>query len=325
MIFKRIALVAMLTAGLTAAGAQAQTAYPAGKPIKAIVPFAAGSATDIIARVYGESMGRALGTAVVVENRAGANGMIGANAVAKADPDGFTILVGTNSTNAAAPALFNNVPFDHEKDFAPVSFLGSIPLIVGVRANYDAKTLKEFIAKAKAAPGKLNYASASSSQRVSTEMLASMTGIKMTVVPYRASPQAVQDMITGQVDLFTADLAVMLPQVQAGTVRALAVTSTQRVPQLPDIPTVDEAAGVKGYELIAWFGIFAPAATPADIVVKLNDAVRKAASGPEVQDKLGKGLGLAVATSTSAELAARVKVEGAKWAKAVADAGIEKQ
>ena len=324
MMLRRILVATALAAGLSTT-AQAQPAWPAGKPIKAIVPFAAGSATDIIGRVYTDGMSRALGVPIVIENRAGANGMIGAGAVAKADADGFTVLVGTNSTNAAAPALFNNVPFDHEKDFAPVSFLGSIPLIVGVRANYDAKTLKDFVAKAKAAPTKLNYASASTSQRVSTEMLASMTGIKLTVVPYRASPQAVQDLITGQVDLFTADLAVMLPQVQAGAIRALAVTSAQRVPQLPDIPTVDEAVGTKGYELIAWFGLFAPAATPADVVAKLNDAVRKAAAGADVQDKLGKGMGLAVGTSSPAELAARVKVESVKWAKAVADAGIEKQ
>lgn len=321
----RIAVFAGVLAAGASAAAQAQSAYPAGKPIKAIVPFAAGSATDIIGRVYADGMGRVLATSIVIENRAGANGMIGAGAVAKADPDGLTVLVGTNSTNAAAPALFNNVPFDHEKDFSPVSFLGSIPLIVGVRANYDAKSLREFIDKAKAAPGKLNYASASASQRVSTEMLASMTGIKLTVVPYRASPQAVQDLITGQVDLFTADLAVMLPQVQSGQIRALAVTSTGRVPQLPDIPTVDEAAGTKGYELIAWFGLFVPAKTPGDIVARLNDAVVKAAQGADVQEKLGKGLGLSVATSTPQELAARVKVESAKWAKAVADAGIEKQ
>jgi tripartite-type tricarboxylate transporter receptor subunit TctC len=321
---RRLILAAGLAVGFPAAAA-GQTAYPAGKPIKAIVPFAAGSATDIIARVYTDGMSRVLGSSIVVENRAGANGMIGAGAVAKADPDGFTLLVGTNSTNAAAPALFNNVPFDHEKDFAPISFLGSIPLIVGVPASYDAKTLKDLIAKAKAAPGKLNYASASTSQRVSTEMLASMTGIKLTVVPYRASPQAVQDLIAGRIDLFTADLAVMLPQVQAGGVRALAVTSAGRVPQLPDVPTVDEAAGTKGYELIAWFGLFAPARTPVDVIVKLNDAVRKSAGGADVQEKLGKGMGLAVATSSPAELAARVKVESAKWAKAVADAGIEKQ
>ena len=315
---------ALLAAALPVA-AQAQTPYPAGKPIKAIVPFAAGSATDIIARVYADGMSRNLGTSIVIENRAGANGMIGAGAVAKSEPDGLTILVGTNSTNAAASALFNNVPFDHEKDFAPVSFLGSIPLIVGVPATYDAKTLKEFVDKAKAAPGKLNYASASSSQRVSTEMLASMTGIKLTVVPYRASPQAIQDLVAGRIDLFTADLAVMLPQVQAGTVRPLAVTSAQRIAQLPDIPTVDKAVGTKGYELIAWFGVFAPAGTPADVIAKLNDSVRKAGAGPDVQEKLGKGMGLAVATSSPEELAARVKVESAKWAKAVADAGIEKQ
>lgn len=324
MVPRILAISGLLAACAAFTPVQAQN-WPDGKVIKAIVPFAAGSATDTIARVYTDQMARTLGATIVIENRAGANGLIGADSVAKAAPDGLTILIGTNSTNAAAPALFKSVPFNHEKDFAPISYLGSVPLIVGVPANSDAKTLKDFIALAKAKPGEVSFGTASSSQRVSTEMLASMTGMKLNPVSYRASPQAVTDLMAGRIALFTADLAVMLPQVQAGTIRALAVTSTKRVPQLPDVPTVDEAAGIKGYELIAWFGAFAPAGTPEPVIARLNDAVRKATASPEVQEKLGKTMGMTLAASSPAELAANVKTESAKWAKAVADAGIEKQ
>jgi tripartite-type tricarboxylate transporter receptor subunit TctC len=320
----RRALLASVSAAL-ALPAAAQSNWPDGKVIRGIVPFAAGSATDTIARVYADQMAKVLGATIVIENRAGANGMIGADAVAKAAPDGFTILFGTNSTNAAAPALFKSVPFDHEKDFAPIAYMGHVPLLVCVPAKSDFKTLKDLVAFGKANPGKLNFGSASSSQRVSTEMLMSMAGFKMNLVTYRASPQAVTDLVTGQLDVFVADLAVMLPQVQGGQLRALAVTSKTRVPQLPDVPTVEEAGGLAGYELIAWFGAFAPAATPAPIVARLNEAAVKAAASPEVKERLGSGLGITVQASTPAELAASVKAESAKWAKAVADAGIEKQ
>jgi tripartite-type tricarboxylate transporter receptor subunit TctC len=321
----RRSLLAGASAALLPAAAFAQSSWPDGKVIKGIVPFAAGSATDTIARVYADQMSKTLGTSIIIENRAGANGMLGADAVAKSAPDGLTILFGTNSTNAAAPALFKTVPFDHEKDFAPIAYMGSVPLLVCVANKVEAKTLKELIALAKASPGKLNFGSASSSQRVSTEMLMTMAGIKMNLITYRASPQAVTDLISGQIDVFVADLAVMLPQVQAGTIRALAATSARRVPQLPDLPTVEEAGGLTGYELIAWFGAFAPAGTPPAVIARLNDAVVKAAASPEVQDKLGKGLGIAVSSSTPAQLAANVRTESAKWQKAVADAGIEKQ
>jgi tripartite-type tricarboxylate transporter receptor subunit TctC len=321
----RRALLAGASVALLPASTFAQSTWPDGKVIKGIVPFAAGSATDTIARVYADQMAKTLGTSIIIENRAGANGMIGADAVAKSAPDGFTILFGTNSTNAAAPALFKTVPFDHEKDFAPIAYMGSVPLLVCVANKVEAKTLKELIALAKASPGKLNFGSASSSQRVSTEMMMSMAGIKMNLVTYRASPQAVTDLISGQIDVFVADLAVMLPQVQSGTVRALAATSAKRVPQLPDLPTVEEAAGLTGYELIAWFGAFAPTGTPPAVIARLNDAIVKASASAEVQDKLGKGLGIAVSSSTPEQLAANVRTEGAKWQKAVTDAGIEKQ
>lgn len=321
--FKTLSAAALVC--LSQTPVMAQSSWPDGKVIKALVPFAAGSATDIIARVVTDVMARELKTSIIVENRAGASGLIGADAIAKSPPDGLSILIGTNSTNAAAPALFKSVPFDHEKDFAPISYIGSIPLIVGVPGTSDIKTLKEFVAKAKAAPGVVNYASASSSQRVSTEMLSTAAGIKLNLVTYRASPQAVADLMAGRVDLFTADLAVMLPQVQANTVRALAVTSSVRIPQLPDVPTVNEALGISGYELIAWFGAFAPANTPAPIIAALNAAIRKAVVSPEVQDKLVKGMGMSISASSPEELAANVKRESAKWMKAATEAGIEKQ
>jgi tripartite-type tricarboxylate transporter receptor subunit TctC len=316
------AACAILSAFGAARSAEAQP-YPS-RPIRAIVPFAAGSATDIVARSFADQMSRTLGQTIVIENRPGANGMIGADAVAKAQADGYTILIGTNSTNAAAPALYNNVPFDMHKDFQPVSFLCSVPLIVAVANNTPATTLAELIALAKTRSD-LTFASASASQRVSTEMLLAMTGMKMTHVFYRGGPNAMQDLIAGRVTLFTADLGVMLPQVRAGTVRALAVTSQTRSPQMPDLPTVDEAAGTKGYELIAWFGLFTPAGVPADVVTKLNAAVRQAAGTPEVVNALSTSLGMQIAPSSPEDLAARVRTEAEKWAEAARVAGIEKQ
>jgi tripartite-type tricarboxylate transporter receptor subunit TctC len=175
----RRALLAGVSIAFVPAAGWSQATWPDGKTIKGIVPFAAGSATDTIARVYADQMSRTLGATIIIENRAGASGMLGADAVAKSPPDGLTILFGTNSTNAAAPALFKSVPYDHEKDFAPVAYMGSVPLVVCVSNKLEAKSLKDLIALAKASPGKLNFGSASSSQRVSTEMLMSMAGIKM--------------------------------------------------------------------------------------------------------------------------------------------------
>ncbi len=320
--FSRLAAAAIL--GLGMAGAAFAQAYPS-KPIRAIVPFAAGSATDTVARMFAASMSQTLGQPIVIDNRPGANGLIGADAVAKADADGYTLLFGTNSTNAAAPALFRTVPFDHERDFAPVSFLASVPLIVAVNNDFPARTLAELVAYAKANPGRVNFAASSASQRVSTEMFATMAGIQLTFVPYRASPAAMTDLIGGTVQLFTADLAVTLPQVRGNRVRGLAVTSAQRSPQIPELPTVAEAANLPGYELIAWFGLFAPARTSPEIVARLNAAVRTAAESAEVRERLGTNLGMQIASSSPAELAVRVREEAAKWARAVEAARMEKE
>jgi tripartite-type tricarboxylate transporter receptor subunit TctC len=267
-------------------------------------------------------MSENLGQTIVVENRAGVNGMLGADAVAKSAPDGYTILVGTNSTNAALKSLMKKLPYDQDTAFAPIAFLGSVPLIVGVNNDVPVKNLRDFVNLAKSKPAQVTFASASASQRVSSEMLASMAGIQMTHVPYKSGPAAMTDLIGGQVNMFTADFAVMLPQVKAGKVRGLAVTSTQRAPSVPDLPTVNEALGLKDYELIAYFALFAPAGTPPEIVNRLNRAANAAASDKDIQERFS-ALGFETSPGTPQALAERTRVETAKWAKAIREAKIE--
>ena len=310
----------VLGLALASAGAQAQT-YPS-KPIKAIVPFAAGSATDQIGRAFAQKMSESLGQAVVIENRPGVNGMLGADAVAKSPADGYTILVGTNSTNAALKSLMKKLPYDQDTAFAPIAYLGSVPLIVGVNNELPVKTLRELVSLAKSKPGQLNFASASTSQRVSSEMLFSMAGIELNYVPYKSGPAAMTDLIGGQVNLFTADFAVMLPQVKAGKVRGLAVTSTQRSKAIPELPTVNEALGLKDYELIAYFALFAPAGTPADIIQKLNQAANAAAGDKDIIEKFS-ALGFETTPGMPEALAQRSRTETAKWARAIREAKIE--
>ncbi len=305
-----------------ALGASAQT-YPT-KPIKAIVPFAAGSATDQIGRAFAAHMSQTLGQPIVIENKAGVNGMLGADAVAKSTNDGYTILVGTNSTNAALKSLMKSLPYDQDTAFAPLGYLGSVPLIIAVNNDVPAKTLKEFVDLAKSKPGFVTFASASTSQLVSSEVLASMTDIKMTNVPYKSGPAAMTDLLGGQVMMFSADLAVTLPQVNAGKIRGLAVTSSKRVAAIPSLPTVNEALGIKDYELIAYFAMFAPAGTPAPIAARLNQAINAAANSKDIQDKFA-ALGFAIDPGTPQDLARRNTAETAKWAKAIRDAKIAPQ
>ena len=312
----------VIAAALWAVSATAQP-YP-NKPIKAIVPFAAGSATDQIGRAFAAKMSETLGQVIVVENKAGVNGMLGADAVAKAAPDGYTILIGTNSTNAALKSLMKQLPYDQDTAFTPVGYLGSVPLIVAINNDVPAKTLREFVDLAKAKPTHVTFASASTSQLVSAEMLASMAGVQMTNVPYKSGPAAMTDLIGGQVMMFSADFAVTLPQVKGGKIRGLAVTSTKRSAAIPELPTVNEAFGLKDYELIAYFAIFAPAGTPPEMVTKLNQAINAAAQSKDIQDKFA-GIGFAVDPGTPEQLAQRSKLETAKWAKAIRDAKIEPQ
>jgi tripartite-type tricarboxylate transporter receptor subunit TctC len=321
---KRLRIATLLSAalglGLVASQALAQ-AYP-NKPIKAIVPFAAGSATDQIGRAFTQKMSEVLGQPIIIENRAGVNGMLGADALAKSTPDGYTIMVGTNSTNAALKSLMKKLPYDQDTAFAPIGYIGSVPLIVAVNNDVPVKNLRELVAAAKAKPTQLTFASASTSQRVSTEMLQSMAGIEMTHVPYKSGPAAMTDLIGGQVNLFTADFAVMLPQVKAGKIRGLAVTSMQRSKAIPELPTVNEALGLKDYELIAYFALFAPAGTPPDVITRLNRALNTAVADKDIIERFS-AIGFETAPGTPEALAQRNRLETAKWAKAIRDAKIE--
>lgn len=304
---------------------QAQTAWPAAKPIRFVVPFAAGSATDQVARAFGQKVGESLGATVVVENRPGANGMLGAAEVAKAAPDGYTVLIGTNSTNAALKSLVKSLPYDQDTAFAPVAYLGQVPLIVAVNNDVPVRNLRELVDLARSKPaGHITFASASTSQLVSSEMLASMAGIKMTNIPFKSGPDAMTNLIGGQVMMFTADFAVMVPQVKGGKVRGLAVTSTRRSAVVPDLPTVNEALGLKDYELIAYFAAFAPAGTPAEIINRLNAAFNAAATSKDIMDRFS-GIGYVPEPGTPQALAERTRTETAKWAKAIREAKIEPQ
>jgi tripartite-type tricarboxylate transporter receptor subunit TctC len=322
-ITRRLALAAVTVAAtLASSGALAQ-AWPS-KPIRAVVPFAAGSATDQIGRAFAEKMSATLGQPIVIENKPGANGMLGADVVAKAAPDGYTILIGTNSTNAALKFLMKQLPYDQDKAFTPVGFLGSVPLMVAVNNDVPVKNMRELVALAKSKPGQVSFAYASTSQQVSSEMLAAMAGIKMNAIPYKAGPAAMTDLIGGQVNMFTADFGVTVPQHKAGKIRGLAVTSTKRAAAVPELPTVNEALGLTDYELIAYFAVFAPAGTPPEAVTRLNAAINAAANAKDLQDKF-EAIGFSIDPGTPDALARRNAAETLKWEKAIRDAKIAPQ
>ncbi len=319
----RRALLAMALAALALpAIAQAQT-YP-NKPIKLIVPFAPGSATDTVGRMFGQKMSELLGQPVVVDNKAGAVGTIGADFVAKSPPDGYTLLVGTNSTNAAVRSISKVVPYDPAADFTPISFLGVLPQVLIVNNDLPAKTMQEFLAYAKANPGKLNYSWTSTVTRVATEMLASGAKVSFYNVPYKSGAAAITDVISGQVQFTIVDTIVALPQIQGGKVRPLAVTTAARIPQLPNVPTVAESANLPGYELMGIFAAFGPANLPPDVLAKLNAAVVKAGADPELRAKLA-ATGLDAQTTSPEQLRQRFAQETAKWTKVASDAKIEPQ
>jgi len=315
-------LTVLASSALAGTVALAQS-YPT-KPIKVIVPFAAGSATDQIGRAFMAKVSESLGQPVVVENKPGVNGMLGAADVAKAAPDGYTILLGTNSTNAALKYLMKQLPYDQDTAFAPVAYLGSVPLMVAVNNDLPVKTLKDLVEMAKAKPGQVSVAYASTSQQVSSAMLASMAGVQFNNIPYKSGPAAMTDLIGGQVMVFTADFAVTVPQHKGGKIRGLAVTSSKRAAAVPELPTVNEALGLKDYELTAYFAAFAPAGTPAEAINKLNAALNAAATSQDIVDKFSPN-GFAADPGTPQQLGERNRLETAKWAKAIREAKIEPQ
>ena len=320
---RAVAMALLATAALTmgsSGASRAADAYPS-RVVKFVVPFAAGSATDTLARVLGEKMSASLGQPVVVDNMPGASGFLAAQNVARAEPDGYTVLIATNTTHAANQSLFKKLPYDPVADFAPVSKLGTITLALVVNPAVPATTVPELIAYAKDHPGEVTFGSGSSSSRIAGEMLKSLAGIDLLNVPYKSNPQAITDLLGGQISMVFADTATTLPQAEAGKVKALAVSSPERTPLAPDLPTMREA-GVAGYDLTAWFAAFAPAGTPAPVVDKLNAAFAAALTDPAATKTL-LGAGIEPAASTPAELAAFVGTETEKWASIVKSAGIE--
>ncbi|HET7297222.1 MAG TPA: tripartite tricarboxylate transporter substrate binding protein [Burkholderiales bacterium] len=303
---------------LFAASAFAQT-YPA-RPVKLVVPFPAGSATDQIARVMGQQFQEALGQPFVVENKPGAQGSIAATEVARAAPDGYTIMVTTNTPQAANVSLFKKLNYDPVKDFAPIARLGTISFMIMVRPDFPAKNFKEFLAHAKANPGKLSAGYGSAGSQVSQAMLRSMGGIDFVDVPYKGLPQAITDVLGGSIHFTFADLANALAQIKGGKLRGLAVTSQKRSPLAPDVPAIAEE--LPGYELIAWFALVAPANTPAPVLTRLHDVTVKSLAKPEVKARFDS-LGTDVAPMNPQELGGFIRSEIEKWAKMAKAAGIQ--
>ena len=314
---RRIFLLAAL---LAASSAQAQ-GYPA-KPVKLIVPFPAGSATDQIARVVGQELQGALGQPFVVDNKPGAQGTIAAEGVAKSAPDGYTLMVSTNTPQAAAPALFKELRYDPVKDFQPIARLGTISFMLMVAPEFPAKNLKEFLAHARSNPGKLSGGYGSAGSQVSQALLRSMGKINFVDVPYKGLPQAITDVMGGQISFTFADLANALAQQKGGKLRGLAVTSEKRSPLAADVPAIAEE--LKGYELIAWFALMAPAGTPPEIVARLYGATAAALKKPDAAARFAT-LGTDVGLMDPAQLADFIKSEIAKWARMAKEAGIQPQ
>jgi tripartite-type tricarboxylate transporter receptor subunit TctC len=299
--------------------AHAQNAWPA-KPIRLIVGFAAGGSTDVTARIIAQALSDRLGQPVVVENRGGAGGNIGADAVAKADPDGYTLLMATSSTFAANPNLYKTLPFDVQKDFAPITVTAFIPNLLVVNPSVPANNVADLIAYLKANPDKLNFASAGNgtSQHLSGELFNSLAGVRMTHVAYRGGAPAVSDLLGGQVQVIFAPLVEVIQQVRAEKLKALGITTAKRSPLLPEVPTILES--LPGYEVALWNGLLAPAKTSPEIIDKVNRATIEALRSPEVKAKLAEQ-GSEPVGNTPAEFKAFIESELIKWRKLVEISG----
>ncbi|HEY2136003.1 MAG TPA: tripartite tricarboxylate transporter substrate binding protein [Xanthobacteraceae bacterium] len=315
----RLAL-ALLALFLAAGDASAQ-AWPT-KPVHFVIPFPPGSFADITMRILQQKLGPRLGQPIVVDNRSGASGDIGAEAMAKAAPDGYNFGVATNSTHGVSPALNPDLPYNAVKDFAMVSLIGAAPYVLITSPSLPAKSVKELIALAKSKPGGLTYASVgpASLAHLAGALFSQMADVKLTEVPYRTSAQSVLDTAEGRIDLQFGTMAPVLPQVLAGKVRALAVTSLKRAAVLPDIPTLDES-GLPGFEASLWLAVVAPAKTPPDIVERMNRELKAVLTDPDVTKAL-KLQGIEASPTTPDELRARIEQDIAKWRKLAAETGI---
>jgi tripartite-type tricarboxylate transporter receptor subunit TctC len=314
-----LAVAVFAAAALAPAFAGAQT-YPA-KPVTFIVPFAAGSATDQLARALGQSLTAQAGQPVIVDDRAGAGGMIAAAAVARAPADGYTVLITTNTTHAADEHLYKKMPFDPVKDFVPVTGLGKGGQVLVVNASSPYKTVADVLAAAKKNPGKLTFGSGSSSSRVAGEMFKQLSGTDITHVPYKSNPNAIADLLGGTIDMMITDTTTGVPQIKAGKLRALGVSTAQRMAILPEVPTIAEA-GVKGYDIGYWFAAYVPASTPKAVVDKLHELLvsgTRSAGAKTFYEVSGSDAW----TTTPEELGHFQASETAKWGRVIKAAGIE--
>ena len=316
-----LGLVLMATSALVFGGeAQAQE-FP-DRPVTLVVPFAAGGSTDVVARIIGQKMSDDLGQQVIVENVAGAGGNLGADRVARAEPDGYTILMGTVATHALNPLILKTKPYDPEKDFAPVSLLVLVPNVLVVNPQLPAKNVAELLALLKAAPEQYSYASSGNGTplHLSGELFKNMAGVSMQHVPYKGSGPALNDVIGNQVPIMFDNLPSSSSHIKSGTLKALAVTTKERAPSFPDVPTIAET--IPGYETYTWNALFAPAGTPKEAIDRLNASARKALADPAVAEKM-KGFSATIVASTPDELATHVKAELAKWGPIVKDANVQ--
>ena len=316
-----------LTAFVAAASALAQPApkpggvYPS-KPVRVIVPFAPGGSNDIMGRLVAQRLGESTGQTFIVDNRPGAGGIIGTEIVAKAQPDGYTLLV-MSATLTVNPSLQRKLPYDTLKDLAPITNIAAAPLMLVVHPSVPARSVAELLAYARAQPDKLNFGSGGpgSTPHLAGEMLKSMARVRMTHVPYKGGGPALTDLVGGQIQLMLENIPSTLPHVKVNRLRALAVTGPKRSPLVPEVPTLSEA-GVQGYELVGWNGLFAPAGTPRNIVAYLQGETARALSQPEVKERLS-ALGAEGVGNTPAEFSAFVRAELKKWAQVVRDANIK--
>ena len=307
---------------LLASGVRAQDdGYP-NKPVRIVVPFAAGGSTDVVARLMADKLSVEFKQPFLIDNRAGASGNIGAQVVAKAPADGYTLLMGTTGVLAINGHLYKNMNYDVVKDFAPVSYTSLITNILVVPVDLPVRNVAELVALAKSKPGGLSFASSGSgsSTHLSGELFKAMAGVYILHIPYRGSPQALNDVVAGQVNMLFDNAPSSMGFIQQGKLRALAVTSSKRLPNLPDVPTLDEA-GVKGYESLSWSGIVAPAATPKPVIAKLNEAIDRILKSDDIKRRLA-GLGVEVVGGSPEVFARQIRTESDKWGKLIKSANI---
>ena len=318
---RRLTLKAIAALGLAMPWMAMAQDFPS-RPLRMMVPFAAGGTSDVVARIVAQKLSTLLGQQVVVENRGGANGNIGTDLAAKAPGDGYNLLLSFDGTMAINPHTYKKLSFDPQKDFAPVMNVGNVPLIFVVHPSVKANTIQEFVALAKEKPGGIFYSSAGngSTGHLTGELFASRSGVKMNHVPYKGGAPAVQDVLAGQIQMLVTALPTVEAHLKGGKLRALAVSSSGRMPSLPDVPTLAES-GLPGFDVRSWYGVFAPAATPPALIKRLNEDLQKVIADKDVRERFNT-LGIEPLGGSSNDFAAVVRNDSARWAKVVSEAGI---